>query len=39
MLQRSSEGDYEPYYCLPVNYADGQGTNISLSAHIRYDLL
>lgn len=24
MLQRSSEGEYEPYYCIPVHYGEGQ---------------
>ncbi|CAK1548317.1 unnamed protein product, partial [Leptosia nina] len=32
MLQRSSESDYEPYYCLPVQYgAGGQGLNYGVS--------
>ncbi|XP_026324174.1 protein sickie isoform X5 [Hyposmocoma kahamanoa] len=33
MLQRSSESDYEPYYCLPVQYgpATGQGMNYGVS--------
>ncbi|KAJ2946495.1 hypothetical protein O0L34_g12544 [Tuta absoluta] len=32
MLQRSSESDYEPYYCLPVQYgAGGQGLNYGTS--------
>ncbi|XP_050553279.1 protein sickie isoform X17 [Spodoptera frugiperda] len=32
MLQRSSESDYEPYYCLPVQYGpSGQGLNYGVS--------
>nr|XP_026484377.1 protein sickie isoform X2 [Vanessa tameamea] len=32
MLQRSSESDYEPYYCLPVQYGPGgQGLNYGVS--------
>ncbi|XP_073942262.1 sickie isoform X4 [Choristoneura fumiferana] len=32
MLQRSSESDYEPYYCLPVQYgAGGQGLSYGVS--------
>ncbi|XP_041974392.1 protein sickie isoform X3 [Aricia agestis] len=32
MLQRSSESDYEPYYCLPVQYPPGgQGLNYGVS--------
>ncbi|XP_063545988.1 protein sickie isoform X2 [Cydia strobilella] len=32
MLQRSSESDYEPYYCLPVQYGPGgQGISYGVS--------
>lgn len=32
MLQRSSESDYEPYYCLPVQYGpSGQGLSYGVS--------
>ncbi|XP_061382858.1 protein sickie isoform X4 [Danaus plexippus] len=32
MLQRSSESDYEPYYCLPVQYGpSGQGISYGVS--------
>jgi hypothetical protein len=35
MLQRSSESDYEPYYCLPVQYGPGgQGISYLFSNYI-----